>query len=274
MANLYKKALDKFAKNVKMNATAYLGIEDEEAAQAVNDWLDTVNTHPTIHVLNILKNSLWYGGTKRVMEHTSDEIVSLLSTIVPLPRLASSNWKHGIPFQIPFEILAALMQRIQDPNIEGIPIASPQVTTTRTTDVASHAIIVQSKDNKEYRVDNAVPKPRQWQVEGYLRTMTAADQLFVIRPTLSTQERQLDLYATSRRPCWFKDDYNRFYRVQITSFISQHDAASTNTSKVSLTLQEYKPLMVDNQIAGRKLMTLRGAVMQAAQVVSAQIRGS
>lgn len=214
--------------NVAMN-----GDENPVLDTAVDAWLSTSMSSPGAHWAYMITTGLETGFAKfgRPLSSSIQVIGAITGELAQM-----------------FATMAEIQQYLQDPNIDGIPIASPNVKRTREVEVSNHAIIVQSKNNMEYRTDNATPKPRRWQVEGYLRTTLVSDHLFVIKPSLQLQEQMLDAYAASRKPVWFKDDYNQFYKVQIVNINSEHDAASSTTVKVSITLQEYKPFIVNNKI--------------------------
>lgn len=135
------------------------------------------------------------------------------------------------------------------PNIEGIPISATTVNTSRQVDVGEQMMIVQSDMDKSYWSDNAVPKLKEWTIEGYLMPALMLDSMYIIRPSLSMQMNSLDLYASSRRPVLFKDSRGKFMFVQITNLQTTEDASYNNAIKIEVSLKEYKPFKIDNEQA-------------------------
>lgn len=157
---------------------------------------------------------------------------------------------------------------ISDPNIEGIPIRATRVVKQRQVDVSEQASIVQSKENKEYNIDNAVPRLRRWQIDGYLAIpQPALDFFFTIKPSLLLQVAFLDACSVARTPVWFKDNNNEFFQVLITSFQSEQTPDATNAIKVSIGLIEYKPFEVEiDDMLARKADPVDPPADEGAQV--------
>lgn len=132
-----------------------------------------------------------------------------------------------------------------EPNIEGIPISSPSISTDREVDVGEQMMIVQSTSQKQYWTDNSVPHLKTWNIEGYLQVLLTLDNFYVSKPSLKMQTEFLDICATSRRPVLFKDNRGDFRLVQIVSLHTEEVAEYNNAVKVSIQLKEYKPFYVD-----------------------------
>lgn len=135
------------------------------------------------------------------------------------------------------------------PNIEGIPISTETVTTSREIDVGEQMMIVQSTSSKEYWTDNAVPKLKEWHLEGYITTSLSLDSQYLIKPSLKMQMNFLDQCAASRRPVLFKDNRGEFLFVQITNLQTTESATYNNAIAVNISLKEYKPYTVKNTSA-------------------------
>lgn len=133
---------------------------------------------------------------------------------------------------------------LKQPNIEGIPISSPNIVESRTADVSEQALIVQDTGQKIYRTDNCVPRLKEWQVEGYITPMLSLDNKFLVKPSLDMQAEFLDLCLRSRRPVLFKTTRNKFVMVQIINLQFTEEASYNNAIKVSVTLKEYNPFEV------------------------------
>lgn len=135
------------------------------------------------------------------------------------------------------------------PNIEGVPISSSVVNTDRSVDVGEHPMIVQSSTKKQYWTDNAVPKLKEWTIEGYITTSLTLDNLYLVKPSLKMQINFLDMCAESRRPVLFKDNRGEFIFVNIMNLRTIEEASYNNAIKVSISLKEYKPFTVTNTVA-------------------------
>lgn len=135
------------------------------------------------------------------------------------------------------------------PNIEGVPISSSVVNTDRSVDVGEHSMIVQSSTKKQYWTDNAVPKLKEWTIEGYITTSLTLDNLYLVKPSLKMQINFLDMCAESRRPVLFKDNRGEFIFVNIMNLRTIEEASYNNAIKVSISLKEYKPFTVTNAVA-------------------------
>lgn len=136
-----------------------------------------------------------------------------------------------------------------EPNIEGVPISSSVLSTSRDIDIGEQMMIVQSTSQKKYWTDNAVPKLKEWQLEGYITPSLALDSLYLIKPSLKMQINFLDRCASSRRPVLFKDNRGEFIFVQITNLQTTEESSYNNAIKVNISLKEYKPFEVVNAIA-------------------------
>lgn len=136
-------------------------------------------------------------------------------------------------------------EALAQPNIAGIPISSSKVETNREIEVSESMVIVQSTKNRTYWTDNAVPRLKEWQVEGYLTVTTALDDGCLIKPSLQWQAYYLDVCAKSRRPVLFKTNRGEFVQVQITSFHTVEEATYNNAIQVSLMLKEYNPYTIE-----------------------------
>ena len=147
------------------------------------------------------------------------------------------------------QAINTIVSTMTSPNIEGIPIRATKETVTRQADVAETVIIVQSNASKSVMQDNAVPHPREWQIEGYLASISGTlDAYFLIKPTIQMQAWYLDVLAKSRLPVWYKTHDNLFYQVLISNFSYAYEASMQNAISVSLTLKEYIPLQVTSSL--------------------------
>lgn len=132
------------------------------------------------------------------------------------------------------------------PNIEGVPISTATIETSRDVEVGDQVMIVQSTSQKQYWTDNAVPKMKEWVVSGYITPQLLLDSMYAVKPSLKMQHEFLDICAASRRPVLFKDNRGEFIFVQIMSLHTTEEASYNNAIKVTISLKEYKPFTVNN----------------------------
>lgn len=140
-----------------------------------------------------------------------------------------------------------LTDTLKDPNIEGIPIHAIQETESQAIDVCKTVTIVQSASNKSVVVDNATPQLREWTIKGYLMSIPAGiDTYLVIKPSLMLQAKMLKQYANTRRPVWFKTHDNRFYTVLISNIETSYSPNALNAMDITLRLTEFRVLDIQS----------------------------
>lgn len=239
-------------------ATAYTN-PDSLKDTALSIWLDTVLTKPLAH-WGIIALGQQLLGSHTQLGHTltgtigvkSNSVLSLIeaATFDPIS-LAEGTLSKITPNAVTSmmvksaEIMNYLYDILRDPNIEGIPIHTATLSVSREVDVSENPVIMQKDAQRAYVQDNAVPRPRKWNLDGYLMaTNKMIDGFSVVKPTLIAQQKFLDFIARSRRPVWFKDHNCEFHLILITS-IHMESTATTNTGvHVTLQLSEYTPLQV------------------------------
>lgn len=219
---------------------------NSEINEGFDKWLDTVTTLPFMHKTVMFGTSL-LASTKAVRG-----TLSLIANSVVGSDFFSTA-KTGLSKAT--DLLNKLNQLLMSPNIEGIPINATSVKVSREVDISESLVIVQDTYGKDYKTDNAVPHLREWNLEGYLTSVSNLDNMLLIKPTLMLQMKYLDACAASRKPVWFKTDNNEFFKVQITRLYFERVAESTNAVHVLVSLKEFKPYIVEDEQVS--LMTLQ-----------------
>lgn len=219
---------------------------NSEISEGFDKWLDTVTTLPFMHKTVMFGTSL-LASTKAVRG-----TMSLIANSVVGSDFFSTA-KTGLSKAA--DLLNKLNQLLMSPNIEGIPINATSVKVSREVDISESLVIVQDTYGKDYKTDNAVPHLREWNLEGYLTSVSNLDNMLLIKPTLILQMKYLDACAASRKPVWFKTDNNEFFKVQITRLYFERVAESTNAVHVLVSLKEFKPYIVEDEQVS--LMTLQ-----------------
>ncbi len=219
---------------------------NSEISDAFDKWLDTVTTSPYVHKSVMLATS-GLASTKAVTG-----ALSLIANSV-----VGGDFFSGVKTGLSkaADLLNEANQLLMSPNIEGIPINSLSVKVSRDIDVSESLVIVQDTYGKDYKTDNAVPHLREWNLEGYLTSISNLDSMLLIKPTLMLQMKYLDGCAASRKPVWFKTNNNEFFKVQIARLYFEQTAESTNAIRVSVSLKEFKPYIVEDEQTS--LMTLQ-----------------
>ena len=214
-----------------------ISTDETEFEKIIYSYLDTVNTDPLVHWSVIAASGVSTGSKRFNMFTATDYFVGAIPGA------------SGLKDNKAVELLNYILKITMDPNIEGIPIGTSQISVTRDVDISESCFIVPQANNKEYRADNAVPRLREWTVNGYLSTMsTFADYGLVIKPTIIVQMKLLDTYAKSRRPVWFKTSNGTFHRVQIKHMQITQDPTMMNGAKIDLVLKEYYPIVINSTL--------------------------
>lgn len=219
---------------------------NSEISEGFDKWLDTVTTLPFMHKTVMFGTSL-LASTKAVRG-----TLSLIANSVVGSDFFSTA-KTGLSKAA--DLLNKLNQLLMSPNIEGIPINATSVKVSREVDISESLVIVQDTYGKDYKTDNAVPHLREWNLEGYLTSVSNLDNMLLIKPTLMLQMKYLDACAASRKPVWFKTDNNEFFKVQIARLYFERVVESTNAVHVLVSLKEFKPYIVEDEQVS--LMTLQ-----------------
>lgn len=145
---------------------------------------------------------------------------------------------------------------LRDPNINGIPLATPSIKVTREADVSENPFIFGEGLSKMNLVDCVSPHPRVWNLTGYLTSIPSQDVGFTLKPSLSFQADILDAYMRSRRPVWFKTNTMEFVLVVISHLEIEDTAEATNTRKVTVTLNEW--LVMDLESKPTSVLNMMG----------------
>ena len=142
---------------------------------------------------------------------------------------------------------------LAEPNVAGIPIGAAKIETNREIEVSESMVIVQSTKERKYWTDNAVPRLKEWNIDGYLTTTSPLDSGCLIKPSLQWQAYYLDICAKSRRPVMFKTNRGEFVKVQITNLHTNEEASYNNVIQVTMSLKEYNPYIINNNPEENKI---------------------
>lgn len=206
----------------------------------IDTWLQTGTTFPgsALHWAAIIA-SPFVNKKKLEYPETGGGVQDLGSTVLNVATLGATGVASAMS-----GLMNKMFVATKDPNLEGIPIISPNITVSREVEVSEYGVIMDAGYMKKNVVDNAVPKPRVWNVNGYLTSKWDMDVGMVLKPSLVMQTKTLDAFAKSRKPLWFKTDEFEFVQVQITNLTVNRKAEIMNAYEVSLTLKEFTPLEI------------------------------
>mgnify|MGYP003292816444 CR=1 FL=1 len=140
-----------------------------------------------------------------------------------------------------------------EPNVAGIPISAAKIETNREIEVSESMVIVQSTRDRKYWTDNAVPRLKEWNIDGYLTVISPLDSGWILKPSLQWQAYYLDICAKSRRPVMFKTNRGQFVKVQITNLHTVEEASYNNAIHVTMSLKEYNPYIVSSDPEENKI---------------------
>ena len=251
-----------------MEITSTLG-QNSKLYKGIAAWLETTMTAPMAHWGVIM------ASTTGLASMGASIGIPISAAVSALSHMGAVSGALGTASKL-------LMPDLVNPNIEGIPISSSSVRTSRECEISESMVIVQSGARKEYRTDNAVPRLMEWQIEGYITSLSdinrnynkpslatmdtgsstgnavmgnmfgGPDKGLPIKPTLVLQKQYLDACQCSRRPVWFKTNDCQFKLVQITSFTAEQTAENCNTVHVTMSLKEFNPYIIKNKSGNKK----------------------
>lgn len=198
----------------------------------VYKWLNLMNTNPPLGITLHTSAILAAGATEHAVASASGVLLS--------PSSASSD------------AINKAYEYIRDPNIEGIVVHAEKESCSRDIEVSQRQVLSVEGDSsedtssqrKKYIVDNAVPKLREWQLEGYIMTSDVFCRGLTVKPDLILKLMMLDSYSKARLPVLFKSSDMRFYKVLITHYDYAYDPKATNAAAVNITLQEFSTVNI------------------------------
>lgn len=229
--------------------------KDKAIKEKLTEWLNTLYTSDSLHKSVIVLGSLLEGtsaitkvnryGKNSVTAKVVQSVLSVASIVANSIELLNTVATGGLATSTIYNELNYLCDELKDPNIEGIPIHAEKEIENSDADVAQNLLINQSAGNKEYAVDNVVPKLRTWSIQGYIASnpfLNPLDANLVIKPGLLVQRQLLQYFKDSRKPVLFKTHDNRFFKTLIKHFDTSYVVQSTNALQTTIQLIEFKSL--------------------------------
>lgn len=215
------------------------------------------NTYQDAAVIALLDRILMSRSSELIMESVilsnnaftvkhNDQLGPIVNTGVATAPLYALLTKAGNVSRFLSTASKYIESSMMYPNISGVPISVVSYNESREVEVSESMVIVQSQGTKKYWTDNAVPRLKEWNIEGYLTSNSDLDIGFRIKPTLTWQAYFLDTCAKSRRPVMFKTSRGSFVKVQITNLSLVEDPTYNNAIKITVSLKEYNPYTIDD----------------------------
>lgn len=225
----------------------------QESKKRVATWLESIMANPPIHQAACVLGGVLTGTNSVTGIHRFGNIGKGVDTLVAAigsaQELVASIFGAGDTLNAKaVREMNAVFDELKNPNIEGIPIHADVELEASDVEVSQKLLIYEVDSNKDYRVDSSVPKPRTWNIRGYLMSnarIVPLESQLVIKPSLIAQRKLLQWFVDSRRPVMFKTHDNRFYTCLITHFDSQYTVQSLNSLAVNISLQEFKVMKVN-----------------------------
>ena len=234
---------DETAENIGSAAAA---VTVAASTIAVNNALETQTAQ---NIANAWLDKLQSTGGYVAHVAASLAVAVLQNTLNPLVMQANTEWTYWLKqrvtpssFQKTWDWTNKYLALFLQPSISGIPIICQEENSERQVDVSEEPLIVQQAfDSTQYVTDNAVPRPREWTLQGYLMAFEPLDAGLINKPFLNLLRATLDLYTKSRRPVLFKTYDLTFKKVLITRYSWKYAANVMNGIEVSISLKEYCP---------------------------------
>lgn len=137
------------------------------------------------------------------------------------------------------EAFSDILQTLSSPTLCYVPISCDSLEENNEADVANTMIIAQNTGLKSYMTDNVAPKPRTWDIHGYITALVPIiEDYLLVKPTLLTQRLLLNNAFKSRDTVPFKTDTGEILDVVIVRLKMKSLANAQNAYEVTATVQE------------------------------------
>lgn len=218
-------------------------------------WLKTVYSSPLAHKAAIVLGATLNGTNAVTGIHRFGKLSQGISSIVAgigsiAGELLQGVGNANIGGLSIYEEINGVMDELKNPNLGGVPIHADSEIESTDIDVATQLYINEAASNKQYVMDNAAPKPRTWQIKGYIMSNPNLDTGLIIKPSLIAQRKILQYYADLRKPIVYKTHDCRFFTVLISHFDSSYVPNALNGLQVNLNLVEFKVLEISSTDEG------------------------
>ena len=132
-----------------------------------------------------------------------------------------------------------ILQTLSSPTLCYVPISCDSLEENNEADVANTMIIAQNTGLKSYMTDNVAPKPRTWDIHGYITALVPIiEDYLLVKPTLLTQCLLLNNAFKSRDTVPFKTDTGEILDVVIVRLKMKSLSNAQNAYEVTATVQE------------------------------------
>lgn len=132
-----------------------------------------------------------------------------------------------------------ILQTLSSPTLCYVPISCNSLEESNEADVANTMIIAQNTGLKSYMTDNVAPKPRTWDIHGYITALVPIiEDYLLVKPTLLTQRLLLNNAFKSRDTVPFKTDTGEILDVVIVRLKMKSLSNAQNAYEVTATVQE------------------------------------
>lgn len=132
-----------------------------------------------------------------------------------------------------------ILQTLSSPTLCYVPISCDSLEENNEADVANTMIIAQNTGLKSYMTDNVAPKPRTWDIHGYITALVPIiEDYLLVKPTLLTQRLLLNNAFKSRDTVPFKTDTGEILDVVIVRLKMKSLSNAQNAYEVTATVQE------------------------------------
>ena len=121
--------------------------------------------------------------------------------------------------------------------VGGVTIYAQTYKETADSDVSTQ-LMMAKENTKQWVSDNIAPRPRTWQISGYITTISGIEPVGIFSYTLLTKKRQLLEMRNSREVLSMKTMDNKIVDVAIVELSFDHEGQTMNGIPVTIKLQE------------------------------------
>lgn len=191
---------------------------------------------------------------------------------VPITELANTNSAR-------IRLLKALLTT---PWLAYVPIWPEEVVDELDAEISTQLVVSTIDGGKEFVSDNTAPKPRTWNIKGYIKGIPYIELTNWFMPSLSAQKLIIDSAIRLRRPLPFRTNEGEIVKVFVKNrkYLSSPD--NMNAIKIELLVQEFLQFNIDALVNGAiasevaqssipQLGTFMGAAVQFGGVVAVKL---
>lgn len=147
--------------------------------------------------------------------------------------------------------------------VGGVTIYAQTYKESAPSDISTN-LMMAKENTKQWVSDNVAPRPRTWQISGYITTVQGVEPVGIFSYTLLTKKRQLLDIRNSREVVYMKTMDNEIVNVAIAELDFDREGQTMNAIPVTIKLQEMLVVSVSSD----------GLVFDAASPLAGSLDGT